>query len=161
VLEIIHPRARQSQHLLALCMLLVIAPSQGCVTIRDVGPVQVSNCRQSNSGSMAGDPCCQLYDRGEVAKQWASKMNPVKLVPPAMVDWVCQCKHGTAGWFSNQCARCAARKASIHGWFHKKREEANAPPWPRFHPVPTKPVFEPEEIAEQAAPQVYGRFGEN
>jgi len=48
---------------------------------------------------------------------------------------------------------------SVRGWVNEKKAEANAPPWPHFHPVPTKPVFEPDQTEEGMSPEVYGRFG--
>ncbi len=45
-------------------------------------------------------------------------------------------------------------------WAAKKREQANAPPWPRFHPLPTRNVFYPEDLSETPKPtEQYGQFG--
>jgi len=90
----------------------------------------------------------ELYDRGAVMKRCASQLNPIKLVPSRVSEFV-----------SQQLGRCAAAKASVQGWIHAKKEEANPAPWPRFHPVPTKPVFEAEEAESSAMPETYGRFG--
>ncbi|HUP78838.1 MAG TPA: hypothetical protein VM260_09800, partial [Pirellula sp.] len=62
-------------------------------------------------------------------------------------------------WTSNQGSRCVAARTSVQSWIRSKQEEASAPPWPRFHPVPTKPVFESEENESSTTPEVYGQFG--
>jgi hypothetical protein len=46
-------------------------------------------------------------------------------------------------------------------WIAKKKAEANAPPWPRFHPLPVREVFSPEEDAAAPAPEAYGQFGKS
>jgi hypothetical protein len=41
----------------------------------------------------------------------------------------------------------------------RKREEANAPPWPKFHSVPVEPAFTPRGDAMPVAPDAFGTFG--
>lgn len=95
-----------------------------------------------------GGEVCPLYDRGEVAKQWARRLNPVQLVPGCVQDWtVCH------------LSGCLERKHRLHAWIARKKEEANEPPWPKFHPVPTKPIFEPDGDSKPNAPTEYGTFG--
>ncbi len=131
----------------------------GCVTIRNSTPSAlpaVANCR-NEQGS---EDCCRLYDRREVIQQWAGKFKPRSFIPAPVNNMADNCKRCSTAWLTNQYGRCEAAKASVLGWIHAKKEEANAPPWPRFHPVPTKPVFEPSENNTSTAPEVYGRFGQ-
>ena len=82
---------------------------------------------------------CPLYDRAEVAKMWAGRVHPARLTP----------------------APIGRMKAKMSDWIRRKKEEANPPPWPRFHPVPTRPVFEPTDETEPMDPEMYGQFGPN
>lgn len=43
-------------------------------------------------------------------------------------------------------------------WQRDREEQKQAPPWPRFHPVPTKNVFFPTDDTYLDAPVVYGQF---
>ena len=141
-------KKRLKKRLIALLVLLTLHGT-GCVSIRKVPENSVSkvaNCGLSNAPAL--DECCELYDRSAVAKRWARQLNPIKLVPSGVSEWV-----------SQQPGRCSAMKASVQGWIRKKKEESNPPPWPRFHPVPTKPVFESDEIDSSSTPEIYGRFG--
>ena len=130
----------------------------GCVTIRNSTPSAlpaVANCRDE----LGSEGCCRLYDRHEVVQQWASKFKPSSFISASVCNVAVNCKTCSTAWLSNQYGRCETAKASVLGWIHTKKEEANAPPWPRFHPVPTQPVFEPSENDTSTAPEVYGRFG--
>jgi hypothetical protein len=134
-----------------LCGVLMLSfQSMGCVSFRHSSPydsLMVSNCDRQ---TVYCEPdhsveCCELYAvsdvAGNAAKRWMSRFRPV------------------AAW---PAQRCGAMKASVCNWVNEKKAAANAPPWPRFHPVPTKPVFESDqsEQAEEAmSPEVYGRFG--
>lgn len=123
--------------------------STGCVSIQNA-PLKshesIANCGLQLGADLEEN--CEFQDRHAAMQRCASQLNPVKLVPSGVSEWVSQ-QHG----------RCFALKASIHGWIHTKRAEANPPPWPRFHPVPTKPVFESDEQESSATPEIYGRFG--
>jgi hypothetical protein len=136
----------------------------GCVSIHQVTPgrfASVSNCNDVGPAP-SSDEYCDLYDRREAVQRIASRLNPTQLIPPRAIGWAAQCKDRSQSWMSSQYGRCAAVKGSIQGWIQAKKDEANAPPWPRFHPVPTKNVFEPQEIERLDAtggPEVYGRFG--
>jgi len=141
-------RKKLQRRLFAL-LLLVLPSSTGCVTIRKTPQKNVSsvtNCGM-NIAPDSGE-YCELYDRGAVMKRWASQLNPLKLVPSRVTEFV-----------SQQPGRCAAAKASVQGWIHAKKADANPAPWPRFHPVPTKPVFEADEAESSGMPEIYGRFG--
>ncbi len=130
----------------------------GCVTIRNSTPTAfscVANCRDEQ----VSEDCCGLYDRREVIQQWAGKIKPASFIPSPVSTLAGRCKRCSTAWISNQYGRCKTAKATVFGWIHSKKEEANAPPWPRFHPVPTKPVFEPSENDSSTAPETYGRFG--
>ena len=105
----------------------------GCMSIRNAPPVgfpRVANCSDIHPGLADPGENFPLYDRHGILQKWDS------------------CKERSAIWVSNQWCRCEAAKASLHCWIHAKKEAVIAPPWPRFHPVPTKPVFEPEENRE-------------
>jgi hypothetical protein len=47
----------------------------------------------------------------------------------------------------------------MKGWVDKKKREANPPPWPRFHPIPTQPAFESQQEPNTTVPENYGCFG--
>lgn len=141
-------KKKLKNRLIPLLVLLSLT-STGCVSIRTVPQrtvPAVANCGLSNVA--ASERGCELYDRSAIVKKWARQLNPIKLVPTGVSDWV-----------SQQPERCSAMKASVQGWVHKKKEEANPPPWPRFHPVPTHPVFESDEAEYSEMPAIYGRFG--
>ena len=134
---------------LPFCILLL--SDNGCISVRNSsssGFPAVANCNQIQREPANSAEFCPLYDRRDVLRQWADKLNPVRLIPGQVTDWT-----------SNQRSRCLAARNSVQGWIRAKKEEANAPPWPRFHPVPTKPVFEPEENESSMTPEVYGQFG--
>ena len=134
---------------LPFCMLMLT--NTGCISVRNSSPSGfpvVANCNQIQHTPANSAEFCPLYDRRDVLRQWADKLNPVRLIPGQVTDWT-----------SNQRSRCLAARNSVQGWIRAKKEEANAPPWPRFHPVPTKPVFEPEENESSMTPEVYGQFG--
>ena len=132
-------------------MLVLVLPNIGCISIRNSSPncfPVVANCNHIQPELANSAEFCPLYDRRDVLRQWAGKLNPKRLIPGQVTDWT-----------SNQRSRCVAARTSVQSWICTKKEEANAPPWPRFHPVPTKPVFEPEENDTSTAPDVYGQFG--
>ena len=133
--------------LLPWALLLVAVNSSGCISIRNVSPSEVSNCSQLSVSKGSCDEFFPLYDRGQVVKQLAGRLNPAQTVPESVTNWL-----------SNQRSHCLAAKDSVHVWYHQKKEAANAPPWPRFHPIPTKPVFEPDPMSESSTPEAYGRF---
>ncbi|MEQ1826733.1 MAG: hypothetical protein ABL921_12340, partial [Pirellula sp.] len=62
----------------------------GCVAIRSVPTAEISPCASLRSNIQ--DDCCPLYDRREIAKQWAQRLNPVQLVPGSVTNWVV-CQH--------------------------------------------------------------------
>lgn len=143
----------------AIAVLATTANAGGCITLRS-GPSQTLNLQNcSTVTTEINGECCELYDRREVAKQWASRLNPVKLVPQRVYDWTGNAKSRSSQFIQNQHGRCLAACDSMHGWIHKKKEEANPPPWPRFHPVPTHPAFEPQDGMPSDAPGEFGRFG--
>lgn len=98
--------------------------------------------------------CISIQNASPAGLPRVANCNDAKLTP-----WASNCKQRSSQWVSDQWSRCEAAKASIHCWIHTKREETNAPPWPRFHPVPTRPVFEPEVKGSSMTPEIYGRFG--
>ncbi len=140
------------KQLTSLCVaILLVFYSCGCVSLRNTSPAgspKIANCSTLEQNSIDPAECCALYDRGEVVRQWVGKLHPRTLVPTPFSVWAHNCKE-----------RCGAVGTSIGGWIHAKKEEANAPPWPRFHPIPTKPVFEPEGAESSTSPEVYGWFG--
>ena len=124
----------------------------GCISIRQPALNDshfVSNCGHqticcepivSSRSHQAGgaDECCDFCETGYISEGWINRFRPV------------------AAWPGQ---RCGALKDSVFGWVKEKRAAANAPPWPRFHPVPTKPVFESDHAEEATSPEMYGRFG--
>ena len=129
----------------------------GCVSIIHSG----SNCGSivSNCGDQtnACDPipsmdCSECCDRPELAEKMINRLRTA-------ADWTQERRQRTSLWFLTQRERCGAVKASVCDWANEKKAEANAPPWPRFHPVPTRPVFEPDQGEQDVHPEVYGRFG--
>jgi hypothetical protein len=44
-------------------------------------------------------------------------------------------------------------------WRNRRKEKFNPPPWPKFHPVPAKPVFESDSTEPLTAPDIFGTFG--
>jgi hypothetical protein len=49
--------------------------------------------------------------------------------------------------------------ARCNDWNSKRKEKNNPPPWPKFHPVPAKPVFEAQTGEMANAPEIFGAFG--
>ncbi len=158
----------QSMHhklMLLSATFMLCAQSMGCITIRDVTPshaMPIANRVDHAINVASADECCELYDRRDALRRIAKKLNPAHLVPTHVVGWAGSCKDQSMAWMSNQYGRCASVKGSVQGWIQDKKDEANAPPWPRFHPIPTQDVFEPQEPVAPftpEAPEVYGRFG--
>jgi len=143
--------------------LLCFIPHLGCVSIqRNLKPGSVPFSTQLVSDSNGNDSQeCQLYDRREVWGRIGQRLNPVPYLPSRLTDWATLSRDRTNAWMCEQRTKCAATKQSFAEWKEKKKEEANQPPWPRFHPVPTKPVFEPDELSPQIAPEILGQFGKN
>jgi hypothetical protein len=54
--------------------------------------------------------------------------------------------------------RCESLRHDYRVWRRGLEEKKQAPPWPRFHPVPTRDVFAPTPETELDAPVIYGRF---
>lgn len=54
-------------------------------------------------------------------------------------------------------------KGKVHthcvDWQAKHKQKSNPPPWPKFHPVPAKPVFEAAAGDMATAPGTFGAFG--
>lgn len=87
----------------------------------------------------------------------------------------CLCDHGTAGHlqpiYRHACwewlAACAQRSTDPfrQAWYRcqdkiaRHREQAHAPPWPKFHPVPSEPAFTPRDAAVSLPPEAFGSFG--
>ena len=130
--------------LLRLCVVFMLAfQSTGCVSYRHAAlndSLLMSNCgdQMNCCEPLPSVECCGLCDTGDISKSCLSRIRPV---------------------FAWPAQRCGAMKASVCGWVNEKKAAANAPPWPRFHPVPTKPVFESDQAEEAMSPEVYGRFG--
>jgi hypothetical protein len=130
--------------LILLCGVFMLSfQATGCVSFRHAAlndSLLVSNCaHQTNCCEpLPAVECCGLCDVGDISKNCLSRIRPVAVWP---------------------AERCEAMKASVCGWVNEKKAAANAPPWPRFHPVPTKPVFESDQAEEAMPPEVYGRFG--
>ena len=142
----------------------LVLPFQGigCVSIQRSSPSglrPVTNCSDFSNGVLDSEELYQLNDKREVTQTWDSNLDPSHLFPSQVTGWASNSKQRSIKWITNQCGRCANAKASVQEWIIAKKEKANAPPWPRFHPVPTQPVFEPSEKDPTLAPEVYGRFG--
>jgi len=137
---------------------ILFLPLVGCISIQKSPELpRVTSC-----GVVSGPEqplACELHDRREVFQHWTSRMNPAQMVPPSVAAWSRDCKHRTSSWVGNQRDRCRLATSSLGSWIQAKKDEANAPPWPRFHPVPAKPAFEPERNADSDTPEIYGRFG--
>jgi hypothetical protein len=142
--------------LVSLCCMFL---SVGCISIRRADPngFQTQTC--SDSSTPTCEEPCPLHDRREVLASLATRMNPAQLVPHRVSSLACTCRDRSTAFVSHQGHRVGAMGASVRGWIQEKKDEANAPPWPRFHPLPTRPVFAPESEAESTTPNAYGRFG--
>ncbi|XZE18731.1 hypothetical protein SH449x_004033 [Pirellulaceae bacterium SH449] len=59
--------------------------------------------------------------------------------------------------------RALGAKHDLHSkctdWRNRRKEKSNPPPWPKFHPVPAKPVFESDTTESLTAPDIFGAFG--
>lgn len=86
-------------------------------------------------------------------------MKPRQFVPDSLKVLAIKSKQKAGDWVAQQRCGFQSRKAAVHGWIHRKKEDAKQPPWPRFHPLPAKPVFEPNEETFPGDPEIYGRFG--
>ena len=47
----------------------------------------------------------------------------------------------------------------FRAWLAEQRQKRNGPTTPRFHPVPTKPVFTRVDWTQEESELIYGRFG--
>jgi len=133
-----------------LCFACCI-PHLGCVSIQSA-PTSMSISNRPVQASGGGDPT-------DFAGPWVDRLSPRKIVPDGLKAWVCESKQRSADWIAVQRSRHQSHRAAMHAWIQRKREDANQPPWPRFHPIPAKPVFEPSEETLPVDPEIYGRFG--
>ncbi len=74
-----------------------------------------------------------------------------------------ECPNGTGDTSSGGAlpARLCARVHDnfIHHKIAEHREAKALPPWPRFHPLPTRPVFYPKQEPEiELQPELLGTF---
>lgn len=146
----IHQRATSILSSSLLCFACCIT-HLGCVSIRPA-PTSVN---VSNRPVHASEYC----DPADFAGQWVDRLSPRKIVPDGVKVWFCESKQRSADWIAGQRSRYQGKKAAMHTWLQRKKEDAIQPPWPRFHPIPAKPVFEPGEETLPMDPEIYGRFG--
>lgn len=146
----IHPRAASILSYGLLCFAFCIT-HLGCVSIQPA-PKSMSI---SSRTVQASEVCAPTDFSG----QWVDQLSPRKIVPDGVKVLFCESKQKSVDWIAVQRSRHQGLKAAMHAWILRKKEDANQPPWPRFHPIPAKPVFEPSEETLPMDPEIYGRFG--
>ncbi|MBU6239516.1 MAG: hypothetical protein KGQ51_16965 [Planctomycetes bacterium] len=77
---------------------------------------------------------------------------PLFMTRPAWVESLKARSQSTTGPIRRYWYECQEKVA-------RYQEEANAPPWPKFHSVPVEPAFTPREPSEQPVPDAFGAFG--
>jgi hypothetical protein len=139
------------QKCLVLACVGIVANSIGCVSVmhRPIDQACIAEVSQSDCQP------CELYDRGELIARYAEAAAPRNWLPQPIVGL--GAKTGELG--TSCCGAATEWCARKKQWIEKKKAEANAPPWPSFHPVPTRPVFSPQQAEGQPTPEAYGRFG--
>ncbi len=118
--------------MLALCCLL----SSGCgqVLIRQDG---CSSCASPG----IGEPCQQACGAERLA------------LMKAKLGWHGDRMKDHVGQYSGKVTECWY-STHLAQWIEKKRDEANAPPPPKFHPIPTHPALFPEPTDSQCASDI-------
>jgi hypothetical protein len=107
--------------------------------------------------------CCHMVVRGPLGKECGSPI--IECVDPNQcepadraafnhldeINANCQVHHEQlSARFSDRLHVCSARmrdlwnESCIERWKAEQREKRSAPPYPRFHPLPTHPAFYPE-----------------
>ncbi len=146
----IHQRATRILSYGLLCFACCIT-HLGCISIQHAP----KSMRISNRTAQASE----VRAPTDFAGQWIDRLSPHKIVHDDVKVWFCESQQKSADWIAVQRARHQSHKAAMHAWIQRKKEDANQPPWPRFHPIPAKPVFEPSEETLPMDPEIYGRFG--
>jgi hypothetical protein len=122
---------------------------------------------------LGGIPGCSRWSLGGFPRFSESQACDTDPSLPSSMSFLRKCR-ATVGaptmwrpaWVQNVKA-CAAHGVGRinYCWYacqekiQRKREEANAPPWPKFHSVPVEPAFTPRGDAMPVAPDAFGTFG--
>ncbi len=127
----------------------------GCVTLRQ--PRSTNNAQRhlacDSSGVHSATTECWEMQSELDSNSWIEPLRPRNLIPPPLQAIGCQIRE--------RCTELGdlpmAMKAKWSFWLEEKRKAANPPPWPRFHPLPTRPVFSGKEDSIPH-PESYGQL---
>ena len=78
--------------------------------------------------------------------------SPLRGAAASLRHGVSQAMFRVHGWKAGLHSQCSE-------WWADRKEKRNPPPWPKFHPLPTKPAFEPQAGEGQGSPGIFGAFG--
>jgi hypothetical protein len=143
---------RNCWRIVCFCLSLSAA---GCVTLRQ--PKSTSNAQRDiacdSTGLHASTADCWAMQSEFDSDSWIEPLRPRNLIPPPLQAIGCQVRE--------RCTELGslpmAMKAKWSVWLEEKRKAANPPPWPRFHPLPTRPVFSGKEDSIPH-PENYGQL---
>lgn len=156
---------RTKQFWIGLLSMTLAAP--GCVSIRhenefgpnDFAPLQSHlNCGFSGSSEPQLQGCCDpcevtdLHQSMDMANPGVRPWIPLRNAASGIKNGATQICSSMLGFKDKMHARC-------NDWNSKRKEKNNPPPWPKFHPVPAKPVFEAQTGEMANAPEIFGAFG--
>ena len=159
-------RNERTKHFwIGLLSLTLAAP--GCVSIRhkkefgpnDFSPLQshlnCGHCGPIEPQLQGCEDPCEVMDLH----------HPMDMAIPGLQPWVPvrNAASGMKNGASRICSSMLGLKDRMHArcsdWQSKRKEKDNPPPWPKFHPVPAKPVFEAQTGEMANAPEIFGAFG--
>ncbi len=123
---------------LALASGLAVCGLSGCVSIREA---PIAHSDWAICDAPIAEPIAPIAGPIEPI---AGPIERVHAVPVRMCEQ-------SMGWIRGLWYGCADK-------IEQKRAEANAPPWPRFHPVPTQPAFTDRQMEGQSDPEAWGAF---
>lgn len=156
---------RTKQFWIGLLSLTLAVP--GCVSIRhesEFGPNDFAPLQSHMTCDVCGPVEPQLAGCSDPC-EGADLESPMGVELPRLQPMV-PLRNAAAGvknGVNRICSSMFGIKERLHArcneWQTKRKEKNNPPPWPKFHPVPAKPVFETQTGELGNSPEIFGNFG--
>lgn len=88
----------------------------------------------------------------EISMPWMKPSRPLRYVASGVKTGANKVCSSVSGWKERVCTQ-------YNDWWSQQKQKNNPPPWPKFHPVPAKPVFEGQSGGGAESPEIFGAFG--
>lgn len=100
------------------------------------------------------DPCIATGPQQPIgiSVPWMNPARPLRYVASGVKTGANKVCSSVAGLKERVCTHC-------NDWWSQQKQKNNPPPWPKFHPVPAKPVFEGQPGGGAESPEIFGAFG--